>query len=265
MEKLLPTGIISALREQFLAKRPYGYANVGELFDNTTLISVSKEVGDHVESLPAERDFYASYRKHKLSDMQRMPFNTQSLVGYLNSQEFIRILEKITNINEIYGDPDLLGGGIHAIGRDGYLKLHTDFNWHPKLKMHRRLNLLIYINEVWDPQWNGNIELWDSNAKTRLLSMAPQLGNALLFETTDFSYHGHPDPLKCPNNVYRKSIAMYYYTQTRPPSQISFGRSEITNYVERPGETFESDGGRRLRNKVELSLKRVLYKLSLRG
>lgn len=257
--------IIPALREQFLAKRPYGYADVGQLFDKLVLIAVAKEIETHIESIPAERDFYGSYRKHKLSDMLRMPCDTKSLIGYLNSKEFIRVLENITNIHGIHGDPDLLGGGVHAIGRGGYLKLHTDFNWHPKLKMHRRLNLLIYLNDTWKVEWNGNIELWDTDVHARLHSMAPQLGNALLFETTDFSYHGHPDPLKCPDDIYRKSIAMYYYTHTRPKSQVALGRSEITNYVERPGETFEFDGGRRLRNKVELSLKKVLYKLGLRS
>ena len=30
------------------------------------------------------------------------------------------------------------------------------------------------------------------------------------------AYHGHPKPIKVPNGVYRKSIALYYYTKEKP-------------------------------------------------
>jgi hypothetical protein len=33
-----------------------------------------------------------------------------------------------------------------------------------------------------------------------------------IFATTENSYHGHPEPLTCPDDRVRRSIAMYYYT-----------------------------------------------------
>ena len=44
-----------------------------------------------------------------------------------------------------------------------------------------------------------------------------------IFSTTDFSYHGHPDPLNCPENRSRKSIALYYYSNGRPSYEINQG------------------------------------------
>ena len=39
----------------------------------------------------------------------------------------------------------------------------------------------------------------------------PNFNSMVIFKTDDFSYHGHPDPLTCPENITRKSIALYYY------------------------------------------------------
>ena len=41
-------------------------------------------------------------------------------------------------------------------------------------------------------------------------------GGDTIVLTDDFSYHGHPDPLTCPENITRKSIALYYYSNGRP-------------------------------------------------
>lgn len=131
--------------------------------------------------------------------------------------------------------------------------------------MHRRLNLLIYLNDPWDAGWRGEVELWDENADKKLFSLEPRLGNALIFETNDISYHGHPDPLNTPDGIYRKSIAMYYYSPTRPDSDVKLGKSNMTNYVERPGETFEEDRLRRFRHKVQIKLKRLMHSLSGRS
>ena len=42
----------------------------------------------------------------------------------------------------------------------------------------------------------------------------------VIFNTNDFSYHGHPEPMLCPDAQSRKSIALYYYSNGRPESEI---------------------------------------------
>lgn len=255
----IKSDIASDLRKKFIEAQPYGFAPVGDLFNKEFLKILEKEINDQISIIPEEKNIYASFRKHKLSNLEEIPQETRSFVNYLNSKPFLSILESITGIKNLHGDPDLQGGGIHAIGAGGFLKLHTDFNWHKKMNMHRRLNLLIYLNNDWQDEWLGAIELWDPTATEKLASFMPTLGTALLFETSDKSYHGHPDPLKCPTKIYRKSIAMYYYTPERPRDEIVFGKSEMTNYVERPGEVFGSDKMRRFRHYLQLRTKKLLF------
>ena len=42
------------------------------------------------------------------------------------------------------------------------LESTPDFNIHDKLKLERKLNLLIYLNEDWSPDFGGELELWDT-------------------------------------------------------------------------------------------------------
>jgi Rps23 Pro-64 3,4-dihydroxylase Tpa1-like proline 4-hydroxylase len=258
------TDEIEEIKEKFSQARPYGYANVGEMFSVSQLRDIAQEVEIRIALVPTEKNIYASYRKQKLSNLQEMPDKTRSFITYLNSNEFLQVLSHITGIDELYADSELLGGGIHAIDRGGFLKLHTDFNWHNGLSMHRRLNLLVYLNEGWQEDWNGRVELWNADAKDKIFSLSPSLGNALLFETSDVSFHGHPDPLDCPEGQFRKSIAVYYYSPSRPESEIRFGKSEMTNYVERPGEIFGKDRFRRFRHKIKLLVKKMRYALRKR-
>jgi Rps23 Pro-64 3,4-dihydroxylase Tpa1-like proline 4-hydroxylase len=145
-------------------------------------------------------------------------------------------LEKLTGIPHLVPDPYLEGGGFHSIGRGGFLKIHADFNWHHRLHLHRRLNVLLYLNVNWEDGWGGALELWDSKVKSCVTRISPIFNTMAIFSTTDSSFHGHPDPLQCPHNVRRNSIALYYYTSERPEIEVRRGRSNQTDYQARPGE-----------------------------
>jgi hypothetical protein len=254
----LPEQRLAAVSAAFQSQQPYRYVDLSGVFVPQVLARCAQEIDASIAQIPAEQNFYGSHKKYKLSRRDAMPPHCREFVTFLNSPEFIARLEQITGISGLHPDPDLQGGGIHAISRGGYLKVHTDFNWNAKLAMHRRLNLLIYLNDPWQDEWGGAIELWSPDMRSKVSEMAPKLGNALLFATTDSSYHGHPDPLQCPDGTYRRSIAMYYYSQTRPEEEVAFGRSEMTNYAERPKERFGGDRFRRLCDKAHLRIKKWL-------
>jgi Rps23 Pro-64 3,4-dihydroxylase Tpa1-like proline 4-hydroxylase len=261
MDMHIAPATVRQIASEFRSRKPYGFAAVDGLFDAATVRKVAREVEANLACYTQEENIYASYRKHRLSALDEMPEHARDFISALNAPPFLRVLSEITGIEDLQPDPELRGGGIHAIGRGGYLKLHTDFNWHRGLSMYRRLNLLVYLNEDWQDGWNGDIELWSADAHERIFSLSPRLGHALLFETNDISYHGHPDPLACPEGVFRKSIALYYYTPTRPAADLRFGKSEMTNFVERPAEKFEVDKVRRLRHRLQLQAKRFAHSL----
>ena len=142
--------------------------------------------------------------------------NARWLLYQLNSSVFVNFLEELTGVGGLIPDPHFEGGGLHQIERGGFLKIHADFNRHPKLNLDRRLNLLLYLNEDWKDDYGGHLELWDREVARCVKRIAPVFNRCVVFTTTDFSFHGHPEPLACPPAVTRKSLALYYYSNGRP-------------------------------------------------
>jgi hypothetical protein len=160
---------------------------------------------------------------------------TKTLIHRMNSSPFIEFLERVTGIEGIVPDPHLEGGGLHQILPGGKLGVHADFNRSLRLKLDRRLNVLLYLNDDWKEEYGGHLELWDREMKECKKRVLPVLNRMLIFSTTDFSYHGHPNPLTCPPGRSRKSIALYYYTNGRPASELKEG-GHSTVFKLRPGE-----------------------------
>ncbi|MDE2302488.1 MAG: 2OG-Fe(II) oxygenase [Sphingomonadales bacterium] len=146
---------------------------------------------------------------------------TRNLLSELNSAAFLAFLEAMTGIKGLIPDPYFSGAGLHETLAGGHLGIHADFNVHGKMNLERRLNLLIYLNEDWQPQFGGALELWDKAMRQSCRSVLPTLGTAVVFSTDRNSFHGHPDPLTCPEDRSRRSIATYYYTAIDGGDDIS--------------------------------------------
>ena len=145
------------------------------------------------------------------------PQLTYQIFSHLNSTEFIETIRGITGIETLYPDIGLHGGGWHMHSRGGKLNIHLDYNINPKLNLQRKLNLIVYLTEDWDTSWGGGLELWSHNEETNLPDKREVVvdnifNRAILFDTTQNSWHGLPQPITCPEGVYRKSIAVYYMT-----------------------------------------------------
>jgi len=153
---------------------------------------------------------------------------TREFMHYLNSQPFLEFLSTLTGIENLIPDPFFDGGGCHQIKPGGMLKVHADFNKHPKTKLDRRLNVLIYLNDNWREEYGGHFELWDKEMKESRKKILPLFNRMAMFSTTSDSYHGHPNPLTCPPDRTRKSLALYYYTNGRPAEEIIAGVGDHT-------------------------------------
>ena len=132
-----------------------------------------------------------------------------------NSYPFLRFLEILTGIGKLLPDPHFHGGGIHQILRGGKLAMHTDSNDLQQLDLYRRLNILLYLNKDWRPEYNGNLELWNPDTRECEKEIPPLFNRLVVFITNKRSLHGHPKVLNTPPGVTRKSLALYYFT-SRP-------------------------------------------------
>ena len=128
-------------------------------------------------------------------------------------------------------DDHLEGGGIHQSDKGGFLNIHADFTVHPHHRnWQRRINVLVYLNKSWQEEWGGKLELWDKQMKACEKKILPIFNRCVIFNTDADSYHGHPEPMTCPEDSFRRSIALYYYTVEANPLRRS------TFYKVRPGE-----------------------------
>jgi Rps23 Pro-64 3,4-dihydroxylase Tpa1-like proline 4-hydroxylase len=152
---------------------------------------------------------------------------TRLFLYHLNSITFLEFLSQVTGVENLISDPQFEGGGLHQIVRGGKLGVHADFNKHRTYGLDRRLNLLLYLNKNWREEYGGHLQLWDRNMTRCETRVAPLFNRVMIFGTTDFTYHGHPDPLQCPEGVTRKSLALYYFTNGRPPEEVTGEHSTI--------------------------------------
>ena len=175
-----------------------------------------------------------SEKKLTLNQSYKFSDTTNDFINFLNSSLFIKFLQKLTNINEaLIPDPYLVGGGLHELRDGGYLNIHSDFNRHPKMKLDRRLNLLIYLNKDWKNSFGGQLELWDKDMTKCCKSIIPEFNRMVIFSTNSFSYHGNPNKIDCPSNFTRKSLALYYYSNGRPENELELG-DHTTIFRKRP-------------------------------
>ncbi len=145
-------------------------------------------------------------RREQMHEVHRQFFDA------IQEPRFLSYLEEVTGVRPILADPMLVGGGLHEIHRGGYLDIHADFNVHPESQLHRRLNILFYLNPVWKDEWEGKLELWPADLSAPFADIAPIMNRMAIFETSEVSYHGHPKPLAVPEGVSRRSMAAYYYS-----------------------------------------------------
>jgi Rps23 Pro-64 3,4-dihydroxylase Tpa1-like proline 4-hydroxylase len=150
-----------------------------------------------------------------------IPEPGREVVRFLNSGRFLRSLSRVTGIPNLIPDPYYTGGGFNLLKRGGYLDVHVDGNWHDAMRVHRRLNLLVYLNSSWKDEWGGHLGFYDAEGQEVVQAISPVGNRLVVFETHDKSFHGHPEPLVCPDNEARTSIILYYYTSApRPADQV---------------------------------------------
>jgi Rps23 Pro-64 3,4-dihydroxylase Tpa1-like proline 4-hydroxylase len=192
--------------QHYAAADPFPHIVLHDLIDADVLRIVASEFPEPA----AMESHFANHREMKYAESRWDYFGdaTEMVLTSLNSNRFVDQLARIAGIDGLRSDDSLLGGGIHQIVAGGLLGIHADFNLHDVLGF-RRLNVLVYLNDDWQDDWGGHLELWDSNGcHTKI---APSIGTVVIFSTSRKAMHGHPHPLACPPDRARRSLATYYY------------------------------------------------------
>mgnify|MGYP005993868019 CR=1 FL=1 len=200
-------------------------------FDERFLDEIEKDFPDLSQLDSSQKYMNKNEIKFANNNFESFPISIKKLIEFLNSDYFLNFLQKLTSIKEkLIVDPELNGGGLHEIKKGGVLKIHTDFNKHPRKDLDRRLNLLIYLNKKWNFEYGGDLELWDKDLKECKKKISPNFNKIVVFSTNDYSYHGHPEPVNCPIDKSRKSLALYYFSKGRPLSELDTTKIKNKTY-----------------------------------
>lgn len=220
-------------RQQF----PFPHGRYQDLFPQDVLDAVSSEIPDapvintHSKKAGCVRGSGKCYSeseqkfKNAFDDESKFGPATLAVFRMMKSPLFTSFLENMTGIYGLIPDPEYRGSGIHQTLPGGYLGIHADFNLYPKYNnIHRRVNALLFLNDDWKAEYGGAIELWHKDLKSCGAKYLPLMNRLVVFSSTDFSYHGQPHPLTAPKDRSRRSLALYYYTKTRPTSECVDGQ-----------------------------------------
>tara|TARA_R100001163_G_C5068510_1_gene209033 strand:+ start:4079 stop:4819 length:741 start_codon:yes stop_codon:yes gene_type:complete len=236
---------LEELRQEYMFNDPYPHIVLDDFWD----IDQLNKATDELEELPME--IWTKHRDPMANDtiVQRKKFGLnmtsmlegkapliERIMNYMNSPEMVDWISDLTGIPDLKPDPFNTGGGIHKSLKGGKLAIHADFNIHHKLKLHRRVNILLYLNRDWDEAWHGELEMWDKYMNACHKRVFPHFNKVVIFNTTDTALHGHPIPLDCPEDRSRLSLAYYYYSEDRPEAEKSNPRETL--WFKRPKDGY---------------------------
>ena len=207
--------------------KPFPHIVINNFFESDIAKKLEKEFPDYNNAVWDNYNNAIEVKKI-CNNWKAFPSLTYQVFSYLNSEKFVnKFSNLILNSSDLISDPGLHGGGWHIHSRGGKLNTHLDYSIHPKLKLQRKINLIIYLNSDWQDDWGGRLGFWENgNSKQPgelCKEIEPRFNRAVIFDTTKNSWHGLPESINCPENEYRKSMALYYLIK---PSDIADKRAK---------------------------------------
>ncbi|HVA28002.1 MAG TPA: 2OG-Fe(II) oxygenase [Candidatus Baltobacteraceae bacterium] len=221
--------------DEFFAAMPFRHVVIDEFFTPTLACELREQFPAADESLSRNRYGAAGLKAYR-RDLTALGPAFQAADALFRSAAFLDWLTQVTGIPQLLYDETNFGGGTHENfdGRD--LRPHVDFNIHPVSGLHRRLNVIVYLNEDWRDEWGGAIALHSDprDPLDTIVEYSPSFNRCIIFETNERSWHGF-ERIRLPEGERhrsRKSLSIYFYTRERPQDELH--REHTTFFVPRP-------------------------------
>lgn len=224
-------------REAFANGDPFRHVTIDDFFDPAFAERLLAEFPSFDPALAKNEIYGGVWGKAVNTRLRDIAPAYRELYDMVASRPFLDLIGEITGIPELMFDPAFYGGGTHENLHGQDLDPHVDFNYDQAQKLHRRLNLIVYLNKDWRAEWGGELELHSNPRRpeeNRIRSFDPVFNRAVLFETNEHSWHGFPriELPEAERSRSRKSISIYLYTRDRPAEEVA--PLHGTFYVQRP-------------------------------
>lgn len=206
---------VPALSAQFQNAHPYQHVVIPAFFDEAVAAQLDAVFPDYKDPVHDWKHYDNPIeQKYSLNNFENLPY-VSHIFQVLQAPDTVRMLQQITGIANLEADPHLHGAGLHAYPSHGKLDIHLDYSIHPITQKERRCNLIIYLNRNWKTEYGGDLQMWDASLTECTQLVSPSWNTAVLFRTSDVSYHGIPRPITCPETDARRSLAIYYVSDAR--------------------------------------------------
>jgi hypothetical protein len=238
-----------AHRQSFLGAQPFRHVLIDSFFDEAFAERLLVDFPVFDPALAKNEIYGGVWGKAANPKIREIAPVYRELYELIESRHFLDFMGEITGISDLLFDPAMYGGGTHENRNGQDLDPHVDFNYDEKQQVHRRLNLIVYLNKGWRTEWGGALELHSNPRKpgeNQVRAFDPIYNRAVLFETNERSWHGFPR-IELPaeeRDRSRKSISIYLYTRERPAEEIA------PDWV-RPGHVLTEDECQQLRHAAD--------------
>ncbi len=248
---------LQKLNEEFNQATPYRHVVINNFLNN----EFAESLYLHFPALDQMSRNYQGLNEHKSegAGFENYHADFSNLRKALNEKSFYEAISKITGIADLYSVEDALGMGVHQGGNGSYLDIHIDFNIHHIRNIHRRVNLLIFLNKDWKEEYGGLVEMWNKDVSKLEQAYLPGFNRCVIFETSEISYHGY-GKINVPEGVTRKSFYGYYYTDLR---EGAAGYHD-TIFKARPEEGLAKKIKTDVKETLKNTVKRVLKKAGVK-
>jgi hypothetical protein len=223
-------------RDAFLHAEPFKHVVIEDFFEPSFAEKLLADFPSFDLKL-ATNEFGLTGRKAVNTNIRTISPVYQELYRLIAAKPFLDLVSRLSGIPDLILDPKMYGGGTHDNQHGQELDPHVDFNYDEAQKLHRRLNLIVYLNKDWKTEWGGALEIHSNPREpstNRFTSHDPLFNRCVMFETNERSWHGFPriDLPADKRHLTRKSISIYLYTKDRPGEEIA--PMHGTFYVQRP-------------------------------
>jgi Rps23 Pro-64 3,4-dihydroxylase Tpa1-like proline 4-hydroxylase len=250
---------IQQLRKDFETALPYKHL----VMDNFLTEDFAQTLHDNFPTIDKLNKHYHGLNEKKSEGSNFDDFHSsfsELKTKVLMSKEFAEWITAVTGVEDCFVTDDKLGTGLHQGGDGSFLDIHIDFNIHVEKNVHRRLNLLIYMNQNWKDEYAGDLEMWDAKMTKCEKKVAPLFNRAVIFETNEISYHGY-STVHLPANMTRKSIYTYFYTNVRTDAAGYHDTVFKAKPTDSPAKKIKTTIKETLKNTIKAQLKKIGIKL----
>ena len=199
---------ITELKNKFHNNKPFEHLVIDNLFNPFVLDELLEDFNTNQKWDVRNDDKIQVKTRSDWKELSDIPTNSLNFINTINSTNFMFMLSEIAGEKGLLPDPYIRAGGLNNMFNDNVLAQHIDGNKADELGLYRYLNVIIYLNKDWKPEYGGQLVLGDGDNK---IEIEPIFNRTVIFKTNDKSLHG-VRRITCPENMSRKSLILYYYT-----------------------------------------------------